>query len=418
MQLLDFINRSRSMYHAVLEQKKRLKDAGWQELKNEDSWKLKSGGKYFVITEDSALVAFEIPKKKWKGFHIVGAHNDSPAFRVKPNPMMSGAPYIALNMEVYGGAILRTWLDRPLSLAGRVYLKTEDPMKPDRLFVDIDRNLMIIPSVAIHMDREVNSKGELNPQKHMIPILGNKLGEISLEELLAKYIGVDKRDILDYDLFTYLREPACKLGIHEEFYSAPKLDNLGMVHAGLEALLASGDSDKVKVFVSYDHEEVGSGSVQGADSELLNYVLKRIVLQFGKEEDFYSHIAESFLISCDQAHAAHPAHMDKADPTNRPVINKGPVIKIAANKAYTSDGHSVAIFKGLCQKAGVPYQMFTNRSDLRGGSTIGPIAERRTQIKSVDVGNALFAMHSANELGGVKDQEDMITVLKLFYSLS
>ncbi|HEY4543494.1 MAG TPA: M18 family aminopeptidase, partial [Tissierellaceae bacterium] len=384
----------------------------FEELFLEDKWELEKGGKYFTTKNYSALVAFKIGQNELEeeGFRLVGAHTDSPGFKIKPNPeMLVNNSYLKLNTEVYGGPILSSWFDRPLSLAGKVSLEGDHPLDPDEFLIDFEKPLMIIPNLAIHMNREVNSGFEYNAQKHTLPLVAMVNEEFEKENfllnLIAEELEVEIDRILDFELYLYATEKGQLIGLNEEFISVGKLDNLGMVHAGINGLIDSQGTDATNVLIAFDNEEVGSTTKQGAASPMVKNILKRISLSLGKdEEEFLRALERSFMISADQAHAIHPNFTEKADPTNQPIINEGPVIKMAANQAYTTDSTSGAIYEYICRLAKVPVQRFTNRSDARGGSTIGPISSTQLNISSVDIGNALLGMHSVRELGGVKDQ--------------
>lgn len=410
-ELIDFIYESPTAFHTVSSVKKILKENKFEELKECEKWHLKKGRKYFVTKNDSAITAFTIGNglPSEYGFRIIGAHTDSPTFRIKPDSEMEAEnKYIKLNTEVYGGPILNTWFDRPLSIAGRITLKGEDVMNPETKLLNIKRPVVIIPNLAIHMNRKVNEGFEINRQKDTLPLLcliNEKLekGEY-LINLIADELKVNKDDILDFDLYLYEAEKGCLLGLNNEFISSGRLDDLTMVHAGLTAIINSEPQNAVNVLVCFDNEEVGSGTKQGADSPMLSNILERISLSLGEgREEYFMSLAKSFIISSDVAHAVHPNYGEKADPTNRPVINGGPVIKIAANQSYTSDSNSIAVYEGICNMAGVPCQKFTNRSDMPGGSTIGPISSAHINIRSVDMGAPMLAMHSIRELSGVMD---------------
>ena len=424
-ELIDFLYDSPTAFHAVKNIKKVLKDNGFIELKEEDRWEIQKGSKYFTTKNKSALIAFTVGTGKMEenGFKIIGAHTDSPSFRVKPNSeMTSENTYIKLNTEVYGGPILNTWMDRPLSIAGRVIIKGEDLLHPEDRLVNIKKPIMIIPNLAIHMNKKVNEGIELNKQVDMLPLLGLINEEFEKENYLIKVIAtelnINYRDILDFDLFLYEYDKGNVIGIEDEFISASRLDDLEAVHAGVNALIHSETSKATNVLVCFDNEEVGSSTKQGADSEMLLNVLERILISLGGDrESFFRALAKSFIISADAAHAVHPNRGEKADPTTRPVINMGPAIKIAANQSYTSDADSASVFVALCEKAGVPVQKFVNRSDERGGSTIGPISSTHINIRSVDIGTPLLAMHSIRELCGVKDHYYVTRVFEEFYNL-
>lgn len=410
--LIDFIDASPTMYQATQVQKQRLLKAGFQELYFTEIWDLEEGKGYFVTHNDSSILAFRLGKDKKAGFSITGAHTDSPLLKIKPSPLMGAAGLVKLNVEVYGGPLRHTWFDRPLSLAGRVILDGS-PLRSS--FVMMDRDLLIIPSLAIHMRRD--PKEEWNPQKEMLPLFGEgPFKEGDLLNLLAEELQVKKEEILDYDLYCYPREKGCFIGRKEEFISAGRLDNLGMCHAGLCALLESKATNKTQVMANFDNEEVGSMTTQGADSGLLRNLLQKISLAQGlSQEEHLARIYASFMFSCDQAHGVHPNYEEKADPTNRPQLGGGPVIKLSASKSYATDGYGAALCKKLCKEKNIPVQTFVNRSDMKGGSTIGPISEGRSDIRGLDLGIALLGMHSVRELQASRDQELFIDLLKAFF---
>ncbi|WP_035292123.1 M18 family aminopeptidase [Clostridium sp. KNHs214] len=423
--LIDFIYESPTAFHAVENVKKELTANGFKEIKESEKWNLEKGGKYYVTKNDSALTAFVVGNGEIEedGFKLIGAHTDSPTFRIKPSAeMVSEKTYVKLNTEVYGGPILNTWLDRPLSVAGRVALKSENPLYPEIRLVNIKKPILIIPNLAIHMNREVNSGVELNKQKDTLPLLS--LVNENLEKgnyllnAVAKELGVKGEDIIDFDLFLYEFEKGSIIGLNDEFISCGRLDDLAMVHAGIKALINSKTTKGTNVMVCFDNEEVGSSTKQGADSQMLANVLERIALSMGKgREDFLRALSKSFIISGDLAHAVHPNVGEKHDPTNRPVINKGPVIKVNANQSYTTDSDSSAVYEVVCKNAGVPYQKFVNRSDSRGGSTIGPISSTHLDIRSVDMGTPVLAMHSVREFGGVQDHTYVLKSFEEFYNI-
>lgn len=424
-QLIDFIYESPTAFHAVKNVSSKLKKNGFIELEYDKQWKIEKAGKYFVKKNNSALIAFTIGSGELEeeGFKLIGAHTDSPGFRVKPSPeMVAEGAYLKLNTEVYGGPILNTWFDRPLGIAGRVIVKGENILYPKTMLVNINKPILIIPNLAIHMNREVNDGFKINRQKDTLPLLAmineNLEKEGYLTDLVAKELNIQKDDIVDFDLFLYEYEKGTIMGPNNEFISSGRLDDLSMVHAGTEALINAPITKGTNVMVCFDNEEVGSSTKQGADSNLLLNVLERIIVCLGKNrEDFFRAIAKSFIISGDLAHAVHPNVGEKHDPILRPVINKGPVIKIAASQSYTSDADSSAVYELICKKAGVPVQKFTNRSDLRGGSTIGPISSTHLDIRSVDMGTPILAMHSIRELGGVKDHYYCVKSFEEFYNL-
>jgi aspartyl aminopeptidase len=424
-ELIDFIYESPTAFHAVHTVKERLYNCGFIQLQEDEMWNLKKGGKYFVTKNDSAIAAFVIGKGNAEeyGFKIIGAHTDSPTFRIKPAPeMTSEGNYIRLNTEIYGGPILNTWLDRPLAIAGRITMRSEDILYPATRLVNIKKPILIIPNLAIHMNREVNKGIELNAQKDTLPLLAHvneslEKGNYLLNEI-AKELKIDAATIIDFDLYLYEYEKGSIIGLNSEFISSGRLDDLAMVHAGIEALCRIEAVQATNVMIAFDNEEVGSRTKQGGDSPFLSTVLERILLSQGKgREDFFRALAKSFMISADLAHAVHPNMGEKHDPVNRPILNKGPVIKISANQSYTTDSNSDAVYEEICKKAKVPMQKFVNRSDLAGGSTIGPISSTQLAIRSVDMGTPILAMHSIRELGGVLDHTYVTRSFEEFYKL-
>lgn len=423
--LIDFIYKSPAAFNAVETLKEWLDKEGFKEIKSEDRWNLEVAGKYYVTKNQSALVAFEIGKGNVaeKGFKLIGAHTDSPGFRIKPMADMKVENnYIKLNTEVYGGPILSTWFDRPLGIAGRVSLVSDNPLKPISKIININKPVMIIPNLAIHMNRDVNEGVKINAQLNTLPLLTLVNEELEkdnyLVNLLAEELKVDVKDILDFELMPYEYEKGSIIGLNEEFISSGRLDDLAMIHAGVTALVNAEIKEGVNVMFCYDNEEVGSRTKQGADSPFFPEVLERIVLALGGDrEDLFRAIANSFLISADLAHAVHPNYTDKHDPVVRPVLGKGPVIKMAASQSYATDSDGSAIYEMICRKAGVNVQKFVNRSDVRGGSTIGPISASHIALKSVDMGTPILGMHSIRELGTVSDHIDCIKSFEQFYNL-
>ncbi|WP_036729574.1 M18 family aminopeptidase [Peptoniphilus mikwangii] len=419
-ELIEFIDNSPCSYFAVRNMAGLLEKFGFKKLECKDNWELKKGDKCYITNNDSSIIAFTIGRNDVEktGFKIVGSHSDSPGFRIKNNAQMKFENNLKLNTEVYGGAILSTWFDRPLSIAGRVVLKSDNLLNPKIELVKIDRDLLIIPSLAIHMNRDINKGFEFNPQTHTLPLMGlanEEIKEDMLVDLLAKELSVSTDDITDYDLYLYDRNGGKILGLNNEFVSVGRLDNLAMAYISLKALMDTDSGSGVNVMVCTDNEEVGSSSRQGADSPMVENTLERIAIGLGKNrEEFFRAIDLSYIISADMAHAVHLNFGEKADPTNRPLLGGGPVIKYAANKAYTSDAVSASIFKGLCDRAEVPCQSFYNRSDMRGGSTIGPITQNHINIKSVDIGNPMLSMHSVRELCAV---DDNLYLYKVFLEL-
>lgn len=423
--LIDFIYDSPSAFHAVKSVKIKLNESGFEELNEGDRWEIKKGGKYFVTRNNSAIIAFVVGSGiiAKRGFKIIGAHTDSPCFRIKPNSeMVSERAYIKLNTEVYGSPILNTWMDRPLSVAGRVTIKGSDVFNPETVLVNIKRPVLIIPNLCIHMNKSVNKGIELNRQTDLLPVLSEINDTLEKDNLLvniiAKELRLNPEDIIDFDLFLYEFQKGCVMGLNNEFISSSRLDDLQMLHAALTAISEETASETTNVFACFDNEEVGSTTKQGADSEFLANVLERIVIAFGGDrEDYFRSLYRSFMISADSTHAVHPNLGAKSDPTNRPVINNGPVVKISAAQKYTSDSNSAAIYEVICKNAGIPVQKFVNRSDEPGGSTIGPISSSHVSIRSVDVGTAILAMHSIRELCGVTDHCYLAKSFEEFYRL-
>lgn len=392
---------------------------------------VKSGDRFFVTKNDSSIFAFRIGNKPIAdaGFHMICAHCDSPTFRIKPNAeMLTEGGIVKLNTEVYGGPIMSTWFDRPLTLAGRVIVRGEDVMHPQTLLLHIKRPLLQISNLAIHFNRQVNDGVALSKQKDVLPLLGqitsqleagNLLMNVILEELNGNAAGRElcAKDILDFDLYLADATPACTFGVHNEFISSGRLDDLSMCYAGLEALIASDTTDTTQVLALFDNEETGSQTKQGAGSPFLSFMLKRIALaQSNTEEAYYQAVERAFMISADNAHAWHPNYPEKYDPTNHPMLGGGPVIKFNAAQKYASDAVSAAVFAGLCEKAGVPCQRFVNHSDVAGGSTLGNILASSIPLRGVDMGNAILAMHSCRETGSVADHVFCVKVFTEFYS--
>lgn len=423
--LIDFIYESPTAFHAIETSEELLKVNGFKKLEATEKWNIEKGGKYYTTKNSSAIVAFTVNTDDLTkdGFRMIGSHSDSPSFRVKPNPEMEvEKTYLKLNTECYGGPILNTWLDRPLAIAGRVILKGDNILKPVETLVNINRAVCIIPNLAIHMNRSINEGVALNKQKDMLPFVGLLNETLEKDNFLlntvANELGRKSEEILDFDLFLYEYEKGSLIGVNEELISSGRLDNLAMAHASLHALINAEAKSGVNMTVVFDNEEVGSSTKQGADSNMLINILERISLCLGQDrEDFLRSLYSSFMISADLAHAVHPNVTEKHDPTNRPIMGRGPVIKINANQAYTSDSYSISIYKTICKEAGVNYQEFVNRSDERGGSTIGPISSTHIDIPSVDVGSPILAMHSIRELGCVEDHMDIYKTFKKFYEL-
>ena len=426
--LLSFLDASPVNFLAVKNLTDELQQHGYRRIDTTEALgTVKAGDKFFVTKNDSSIYAFQIGRKALAetGFHMICAHCDSPTFRIKPHAEIDcEGGIVKLNTEVYGGPIMSTWFDRPLTLAGRVIVKSKDVMSPTTLLLHVKRPLLQISNLAIHFNRQVNDGVKLSRQKDVLPILGiindelekgNLLMNIILEEL-NKQQTVAREDILDFDLYLADATPACTFGAHNELISSGRLDDLSMCFAGLEALLASQPTDTTQVLAIFDNEETGSQTKQGAGSPFLSYMLKRIALaQSGTEEAYYQAVERAFMISADNAHAWHPNYSEKYDPTNHPMLGGGPVIKFNAAQKYASDAYSASVFAGLCEKAGVPCQRFVNHSDVAGGSTLGNILASSIPLRGVDMGNAILAMHSCRETGSTADHEFCIKVFTQFY---
>lgn len=426
--LLSFLDASPVNFLAVKNLTDELQQHGYHRIDTTEALgTVKAGDKFFVTKNDSSIYAFQIGRKPLAetGFHMICAHCDSPTFRIKPHAEIDcEGGIVKLNTEVYGGPIMSTWFDRPLTLAGRVIVKSKDVMTPTTLLLHVKRPLLQISNLAIHFNRQVNDGVKLSRQKDVLPILGiindelekgNLLMNIILEEL-NKQQTVAREDILDFDLYLADATPACTFGAHNELISSGRLDDLSMCFAGLEALLASQPTDTTQVLAIFDNEETGSQTKQGAGSPFLSYMLKRIALaQGGTEEAYYQAVERAFMISADNAHAWHPNYSEKYDPTNHPMLGGGPVIKFNAAQKYASDAYSASVFAGLCKKAGVPCQRFVNHSDVAGGSTLGNILASSIPLRGVDMGNAILAMHSCRETGSTADHEFCVKVFTQFY---
>lgn len=423
--LIDFIDRSPTPFHAVLEASRRLEAAGYTRLEEGEAWSLSPGDRHLVARAGSSLIAFEVGSQPAEeaGFRIVGAHTDSPNLRIKPSPDVRAHGYHQLAVEPYGGVLLHTWLDRDLSLAGRVTVRNGSGFE-SRL-VDFARPLLRIPNLAIHLYRELNEQGlKLNPQKHLVPLVGldqsRSLADLLCDELAREGERPDPEDLLAWDLMAYDLQPGSRSGADGEFVHVARLDNLASSHAGLCGLLSAEEGGAVaptRVVVLYDHEEVGSRSSQGAGGSFLEDALTRLAGATGSDaaQGLARATARSWLISADMAHAVHPNYVEKHEPGHRPVIGRGPVIKSNVNQAYATDAESAAFFASLCRRVGVVHQDFVSRSDLGCGSTIGPITAARLGIRTVDVGNPMLSMHSCREMAGTADVGPMIEVLGAFF---
>ncbi len=417
---MNFMENSTTAYGAVREMAERLERAGYERVYETDSWEILPGDRKYVIRNDSSLIAFRIPKREATGFHITAAHSDSPCFKLKENPcMVTEETYLKLNVENYGGMIKESWFDRPLSLAGRIVIAKEGLVLESRP-VDLKKPLFVIPSLAVHMKKAKEADADLNTQLHLLPLAGTTTDKEMLMQKIAECAGISAKQILGTDLYVYpVEKPVC-MGMQEELIGAPRLDDLSCVYCGLAALTdvtASQSeeipSDKISVLAVFDNEEVGSQTMQGAASDFLLSAVTRIAVSLQKE--ISPLLAGSFLISADNAHALHPNYTEKADPTNRPVINQGIVIKYHGAQKYTTSAYSGAYVKALCTQEQIPYQTYHNRSDIAGGSTLGNIVLTSVSVPAADIGIPQLAMHSAFETAGVCDLAYMFEFIKAFY---
>lgn len=411
--LLHFISKSPSVFHVVRHIKAALLYAGFTEIREEDSWQIKRGGKYVVTRNGSALIAFSVPEDGGNAFKITAAHCDSPTFKIKENPEMRDGKYTRLNVEGYGGMIMSTWLDRPLSAAGRLFVKDNGQIISK--LVSLDHPTLLIPSVAIHMDRTVNSGHAWNMQNDLLPLYSTD-GSADFMETLAQAAKVKAADILGHDIFLYSCSPGILWGPQHEFISSPRLDDLQCAFATFRGFTNGKKQKDISVYALFDNEEVGSGTAQGAGSTFLTNTISRLALSLGRSYDeIQAMLAKSFMISADNGHAVHPNHGEYADPVNAPVLNGGIIIKFNASQKYSTDGYSAAVFRDLCLKADVPVQTYTNRSDIPGGSTLGNISNTKVAVPTVDIGLPQLAMHSSYETAGAKDTEYLVKAVSYFF---
>ena len=429
--LLGWLEKSTCNFLAAKTIVEELQGRGFKEIRQNEEWQISPGGKYYLVKNGSAVFAFTVGKgiESFKnGCRIIAAHSDSPCLRLKPNPEIYGdGGVVSLNVEKYGGGILYTWFDRPLSLSGRITVKSQSLLFPKEVIFDLKKPVAIIPHLAIHFNRGVNEGNPISVQKDMKPVIGYfdfesikkaKEGRGIILETIAKECGVNAEDILDYEISLYPCFSPQLCGLNGEYFVSGRIDDLSMAFAGLEALLNTCDNEEdfIRILAVFDNEETGSGTRQGAASPVLRDLMERVCERLGgSKEEFHIGVANSFMISADDAHAWHPNYNEKYDPTNHPVIGGGPVIKINSNCKYMTDSVGAAIFKELCSKAGVKYQMFVNHSDVAGGSTLGNILTSQLDFKGVDVGAAIWAMHSAVETAGVSDHLDMVKVFTTFW---
>lgn len=427
--LLNFLDASPVNFLAVKNITETLDAAGFRRINPEQPiGNVNAGDRLYVTKNDSSIYAFVVGTGKLsnEGFHMICAHCDSPTFRIKPNAEMTcEGGIVKLNTEVYGGPIMSTWFDRPLTLAGRVIIRGVDAMHPETRLLHVKRPLMQISNLAIHFNRQVNDGVKLSKQKDTLPLLGIVQEELERGNMLVNIIcdelNIDKQQILDFDLYLADATPACTFGVHNEFISSGRLDDLSMCYAGLEAMLATlvTPTPFTRVLAIFDNEETGSQTKQGAGSPFLASMLQRLVLAQGDSlEGFYQAVERAFMVSADNAHAWHPNYSEKYDPTNHPVLGGGPVIKFNAAQKYASDAVSAAVFASVCEQAGVPCQRFVNHSDVAGGSTLGNILASSIPVKGVDMGNAILAMHSCRETGSTKDHEYTVRAFTEFYGVS
>lgn len=421
--LLSFLDESPCNFLAVKNITDRLQLAGFSELDPASTWRLSPGDRRYVVKNSSAVFAFIVGSDASAGFRIISAHSDSPGFRIKPNAeIVNEGGVVTLNTEVYGGPILYTWFDRPLSISGRVILRGEDPLHPLTRLINFYRPLLTIPHLAIHYNRSVNDGNPLSKQRDMLPVLGRvsdkEEGKGLLTRMVAAELGVSPDEILDFDLTLYDTTPACTFGLNDEFISSGRIDDLEMAHAALSALTASAVdaplTPMTRVMAIFDNEETGSGTKQGAASPVLRNVLERIC---GSREDFFRAVSSSFMISADNGHALHPNYPSRQDPTNHPIPGDGPVVKINANCKYMTDARSAAVYRSVCSQAGVPCQVFVNHSDTPGGSTLGNILTSQIELEGVDMGAPQWAMHSCRETAAVADHLSAIASFRSFLSL-
>lgn len=417
-ELLKFIQKSPSTFHVVKNISEILKMHGFEYLAESSSWTVRQGGKYFVTRNSSSLIAFQVPEQPFTGFQTICSHTDSPTFKIKEVPELAAeGNYIRLNVEKYGGMLIAPWFDRPLSVAGRILVREEKGIR--QILVNVDRDLLMIPNLAIHMNREVNDGYHYRVQTDLCPLYADASGKDSFLTLIAETAGVERTSILGTDLYLYNRQPGTFFGAHNEFIASPRLDDLQCVYATLQGFLRAENDRSIPVFCAFDNEETGSLTRQGASATFLLDTLTRVNAALGRDmSDYRQALAQSFMISADNAHAVHPNHPEKADRTNRPQMNEGVVLKFNANQKYTTDARSAAVFKLLCERAQVPYQVFANHSDIPGGSTLGNLANQQVAMYTVDIGLAQLAMHSPCETAGMKDTLYLQRAAEEFYRSS
>lgn len=413
--LIDFLDDNPSPFHAVAALAKIYENAGFIRLNENERYDIEPNKSYFVTRNNSSIIAFRVPNKEYKAFNIMAAHSDSPTFKIKANAEIEAEKsFIKLNVEKYGGMLMAPWFDRPLGIAGRVLVR--DGAKIKERLLHIDRNIVMIPNLAIHMNREANDGYKYNAQVDLLPVFAESESKLDLMDVVAKELNIDKKDISDTDLFLTNRVKGSIWGADNEFIAAGHLDDLQCAYSGAVSLIESKNDNAIIVNAIFDNEEVGSGTKQGAAGTFLKDTLMRINKALGFDDEKYlMAVANSFMVSADNAHGVHPNYGEKADPVNRPKLNNGIVIKYSANQKYTTDAVSAAIFKSICEKAKVPIQVFTNRSDVVGGSTLGNISNTQVSLKTVDIGLAQWAMHSPYESAGIKDTYYLQRAIKEFF---
>lgn len=417
LELMDFIQDSPSCFHVVENARTMLENAGAVCLDEKKTYSLEAGSSYFVTRNGSAIIAFRLPQTEAGGYSIVSAHTDSPSFKLKENPELSnGGTYTTLNVEGYGGMLMAPWFDRPLSIAGRAFVKAKDGSVQQRL-VNFDKDLCQIVNLCIHQNRDVNKSHEYKIQKELLPIIS--LGEMpKIKEMVADILDIDVLSVLDTELFLYNRMHGSIWGVGDEFFSAPKIDDLQCAFSALKAFVTAEDScsSKIQMVALFDNEETGSMSRQGADSDFLRQTIHRIGCAMGWDYDKRCALqASSFMLSADNGHSFHPNYPEKCDPTNKPLINGGVMIKYAANQKYTTDAFSASVLKSILTDAGIPFQVFFNNSDVTGGSTLGNISTSQFSIPTVDIGAAQLAMHSPYETAGTQDTLNLTEGMRAFY---
>ena len=413
-EILNLIDKSPTAYHVIANAKDILDAAGYTGLKENEVWKLEAGGKYYVTRNDSSLIAFAVPKPDYKGFRIIASHSDSPCPKLKEDLESRKDGYVRLDVEKYGGMLLAPWFDRPLSVAGRILVRDGEGIKS--VLVDLDKDVAVIPSLAIHMNREANKGYSYSFQKDMLPIVGTTSGEKTVMSMVADAAGVEEKDIIGQDLFMYIREKGTVWGCDDEFIGSSRLDDQECVWCTLTGFTEAESSEYVNMLCIFDNEEVGSRTKQGADSDFLANLIDRINDNLGRSrEEYYTAYANSFMISADNAHALHPAHKEKYDPVQSPKMNEGIVLKFSARQSYTTDGISAAFVRKLCEDSNIPYQVFVNHSDEPGGSTLGNISNSHVSVNTADIGLPQLAMHSSYEVAGIKDIEYLREFAKAYY---